>query len=118
MSKAPRIKPANTKKQSPCGLFFIYTYWTPSILADGSVVFHKHINRRPKARRDENGRSIKQRKPRKHPDAPLTQNQQKVEKRKLLNRLKHQILNNDKYTLDNTRKLYEKFATPAIISAW
>ena len=114
MSKAPHVKPQNAKFKSICGNFNVYIYWTPHVLNDGSVVFHKHINKRPVLVKDPN----KPRKSRKTEGAPLTQSQMKIQKRKLLNLLKNQILNNDNYTLDNTIKLYEKFATPTIINAF
>lgn len=103
MSKAPRVKPQKTKATSDCGKFYIYTYWKPCVLKDGSIVYHKHINRRAVTIRPDNWK----RKPRKKPDSPLTEKQKHIKKRKLLNLLKNKILKDNTYTLENTQKLYD-----------
>lgn len=105
MSKAPRVKPATRRSKTADGKYNIYVYWTPHTLADGSQVFHKHVNQRPVKTRATRNRD-------------MTITQTKNEKRKILNNLKRQIMSNANYTLENTRKLYEKFAAPTIINAF
>ena len=110
-ARTPTEKPRNTKETSECGRYQIYTYWLPWLKKDGSTVYHKHVNKRVITVKDPN----KKRKPRKTDETPLTERQKQMQKRKLLNLLKNQILRDPKYTLENTQTLYEKLRAPRAV---
>jgi hypothetical protein len=97
MSKAPRIKPANTKSRD--GDLITYTYYQEGKLKDGTIVYHKHTNVRTVQTSDQ------KRKPRKTADTPLTDRQTILAKKKLLRAMRKQILENDDYSLEHIRKL-------------
>lgn len=108
MSKAPRIKPANTKSRT--GDLITYTYYQEGKLKNGTIVYHKHTNVRTVQK------SNQKRKPRKTADTPLTDRQTILAKKKLLRAMRKQILQNDDYSLEHIRKL--KDMTSVLVRAF
>ena len=105
---APTVKPKGRTVKSACGKFTISTYYTPNTTKNGTTTYHKHTQTRPlkKAMYPD---GIVRRPNRKKTNTP---NKRKIQKRKLVNDLKTQILLSDDIDIEGLKTMYTLLNIP------
>lgn len=83
------VKYPSTKEPSQCGGYTYYTYWTPSMLKDGTVVYYKQVDKKVKKKR---GMKC---------DQPTTK-----KRIRLMNEIKKKVVNNQSVTLNDISLLH------------